>query len=52
MRTLYRGALARGFTAIALDGRDANGGALRAGVYFVRVESPLGSATARMVRTE
>ena len=52
LRTLYRGTLSRGLTAIALDDRDSNGGTLRSGVYFVRVESPLGSATARMIRTE
>jgi hypothetical protein len=52
LRTLHRGVLARGFTSIGFDGRGANGEALRAGVFFVRLESALGSATARVVHTD
>jgi hypothetical protein len=50
VRTLHRGALPRGTTQLAWDGRDDDGRALGAGLYFARVASPLGVATARVLR--
>lgn len=52
VRVLHTGLLARGRTSIALDGRSDAGQALRAGVYFVRFATPLGTTTRRLVRIE
>ena len=50
VRTLYRGLLARGITSIAWDGHADSGRRLDAGVYFLRVSTPLGNSTVRIVR--
>ncbi len=50
VRILHSGSLARGVTTVAWDGRDGNGATLGAGIYFVRLVTPLGSATTRVVR--
>jgi hypothetical protein len=50
VRTLHRGPLARGASTGAWDGRDDAGRPVGAGIYFLRLVSPLGAATARVVR--
>jgi len=50
VRSLHRGPLSRGTTRIEWDGRDRDGQSLRAGVYYLRFASPLGSTLARVVR--
>ncbi|MEO5988089.1 MAG: FlgD immunoglobulin-like domain containing protein [Candidatus Eisenbacteria bacterium] len=50
MRMLHSGPLARGETSLAWDGRDDAGQALRAGVYFIRLTTPLGASTTRLLR--
>lgn len=50
VRLLHAGELRRGVTSIAWDGRGDDGQTLRAGVYFVRLATPLGASTARLVR--
>lgn len=51
LRTLHRGSLARGTTALAWDGADGSGRPLSSGVYFLRVRSAAGLFTTRIVRT-
>jgi len=51
LRTLHRGPLARGTTALVWDGRDGRGRMLGSGLYFLRIDSAAGSLTARLVRT-
>ncbi len=51
LRTLQRGALARGTTAIHWDGRAGDGHELGSGVYYLRVRSGAGIATTRLIRT-
>lgn len=50
VRVLVHGPLARGTTTLNWDGRGDNGRPLGAGVYFLRVSTPLGSSTARVFR--
>lgn len=50
VRMLHTGTLVRGVTSLAWDGRDDAGQALRAGIYFVRLTTPIGSSTTRVVR--
>lgn len=50
VRVLHSGPLARGVTSIAWDGRGESGQPLGAGIYFVRLVTPLGSSTTRIVR--
>ena len=50
VRTLFDGALSRGVTSVAWDGRNETGGRVGAGLYFVRFTTPLGARTARLVR--
>jgi len=50
VRLLYAGPLSRGTTSVPWDGRAAGGQALGAGIYFVRLDSPLGSSTTRLIR--
>jgi hypothetical protein len=50
VRTLFRGPLGRGKTTLAWDGRDDSGRELRAGAYFLRFVTPLGSTITRVVR--
>jgi hypothetical protein len=51
VRTLHRGPLPRGLTALEWDGRDRNGRALEAGCYFLRFTTPLGTNVTRVIRT-
>jgi flagellar hook assembly protein FlgD len=50
VRVLYSGALMRGVTSLAWDGRGSSGQAVGAGIYFVRLSTPLGASTRRIVR--
>ncbi len=50
VRLLYSGALVRGVTSVAWDGRGDGGQQLGAGIYFVRLTTPLGSSTTRVIR--
>ena len=50
LRTFHRGPLARGVTRLNWDGRDGDGRALGAGVYYLRFATPLGSTITRVVR--
>ncbi len=50
VRVLFSGPLARGVTPVAWDGRDGAGRQLRAGIYFLRLTTPLGASTTRIVR--
>ena len=50
VRLLYSGTLVRGLTSVAWDGRGVAGQQLGAGVYFVRLKTPLGVSTTRIVR--
>ena len=50
VRVLYSGPLVRGVTSVAWDGRGEAGQQLRAGIYFLRLTTPLGSSTTRIVR--
>lgn len=52
LATLFEGSLARGTTPISWDGRSRNGQPLRAGLYFVRLATPLGTTTTRLARVE
>jgi hypothetical protein len=51
LRTLHRGPLARGTTAIEWNGRDGDGRTLGSGLYFLRLRSAAGAFTARVIRT-
>ena len=50
LRTLHEGDLARGVTRVAWDGRDAAGRDVGAGLYLLRLETPLGSTVTRVLR--
>jgi hypothetical protein len=50
VRRLFSGALPRGVTSLAWDGRGDAGQALGSGLYFVRLDTPFGSSTSRLVR--
>jgi hypothetical protein len=50
VRRLHSGALARGITTVDWDGRNDTGQPLGAGIYFVRLSTPLGGSTTRIVR--
>lgn len=50
VRLLYSGTLARGVTSLAWDGRGDAGQQLGAGIYFVRLTTPLGASTSRIIR--
>ncbi len=50
VRLLYSGALGRGVTSVAWDGRGDSGQPLGAGMYFLRLTTPLGSSTTRIIR--
>lgn len=50
VRVLYSGALTRGLTLLTWDGRGDSGQQLGAGIYFVRLTTPMGSTTTRLVR--
>jgi hypothetical protein len=48
LRTILNGPVAAGATTVRWDGRDANGMAVRSGIYFVRLESPFGRRVVRL----
>lgn len=50
LRTLERGMLPRGVTALRWDGRDDSGRVLGTGHYFLRLASPLGVRVTRIHR--
>jgi flagellar hook capping protein FlgD len=50
VRTLHEGALPRGVTGVAWDGRADDGTMLGAGIYLARLSSPLGSSVSRVLR--
>lgn len=50
VRRLTDGALGRGITTLDWDGRGDDGRTLEAGLYFVRLSTPLGGSTTRVVR--
>ena len=51
LRTLHRGPLRRGTTALEWDGRDAKGRPLGSGLYFLRIRSAVGNITTPIART-
>ena len=51
LRTLHRGPLARGTTALAWDGRDGGGRPVGSGLYFLRVRTATETLHTRVVRT-
>lgn len=51
VRVVHQGMLARGRTSLAWDGAAEGGRGLAAGLYLLRVESALGSAITRVVRS-
>jgi hypothetical protein len=50
IRNVFSGTVVRGITSLRWDGRNESGQTLGAGVYFVRVVTPLGSSTTRLTR--
>lgn len=52
VRMLYSGSLSRGLTTLRWDGRGDGGASLRAGIYFLRLETPIGSSTTRVLRIQ
>lgn len=50
VRRLFAGTLARGTTSVPWDGRGDAGQTIGAGIFFVRLDTPLGSSTTRLVR--
>lgn len=50
VRLLYSGTLQRGVTSVAWDGRGDAGQPLGAGIYFLRLTTPLGASMTRIVR--
>lgn len=50
VRTLHAGPLGRGVTSLSWDGRGDSGQPVGAGLYFLRLTTPLGSSTTRVVR--
>ncbi|HKQ56712.1 MAG TPA: FlgD immunoglobulin-like domain containing protein [Candidatus Eisenbacteria bacterium] len=50
VRTIERGAIARGLTTVTWDGRDDHGAELKPGVYVVRFTTAGGAAIARLIR--
>jgi hypothetical protein len=50
VRLLHAGILGRGVTTIAWDGRSDAGQPLGAGLYFLRLATPIGTSTTRIVR--
>jgi len=50
VRTIFRGPLSRGATSVAWDGRADDGRAVGAGQYFLRISTPLGVSTTRVLR--
>jgi hypothetical protein len=50
VRVLFAGALNRGRTSLDWDGLDQSGHPAAAGVFFVRLTTPIGSSAARLLR--
>jgi len=50
VRRVYAGELQRGVTSLAWDGRDDAGTPLDAGIYFLRMATPIGNSITRIVR--
>ena len=50
VRLLQTGPLSRGTSTLTWDGRGEHGEGLSAGLYFLRLSTPLGSFTTRVVR--
>jgi hypothetical protein len=50
LRTLYRGELARGRTTVSWDGRDDQAREVGAGLYFLRLATPVGTSVTRVLR--
>lgn len=50
VRRLHEGPLRRGLTSLTWDGRSDDGHVLGAGLYFVRMSTPLGTSMTRVVR--
>lgn len=50
VRLLYSGTLGRGVTPLSWDGRGDRGEQLGAGIYFLRLSTPLGASTTRILR--
>ena len=50
VRVLYSGGLVRDVTSVAWDGRDDARQQLAAGIYFLRLTTPLGVSTTRIVQ--
>ncbi len=51
VRVLFSGPLGRGVTTVTWDGRDDSGHVLDPGIYFVRLTTPVGASTTRVVRS-
>jgi len=50
--TLFRGSLPRGTTSLTWDGRDGRSRRLPTGLYFIRLETPLGTRVERLLRLD
>ena len=50
VRLLHTGPMSRGVTSVTWDGRTDSGRQLGAGIYFLRLSTPIGSSTTRLVR--
>jgi len=50
--TLFRGSLPRGTTSLKWDGRDDRSRRLPTGLYFIRLETPLGTRVERLLRLD
>ena len=50
VRLLYSGTLPRGITSVAWDGQGDGGQQVGVGIYFLRLTTPLGVSTTRIVR--
>jgi hypothetical protein len=50
VRSLFEGTLSRGITNVAWDGRNEAGVQTGAGLYFVRLATPLGTRVTRLLR--
>jgi len=50
VRLIHAGAFPAGYGSVAWDGTDANGSAVRSGIYFARLECDFGRRTLRLMR--
>ena len=51
VRTLADGAATPGYHRVSWDGRDDNGAAVKAGVYFYRLETPTAAPCGKLILT-